>query len=63
MILVDMSVWIDFFCGRDSREATQLVAALEADENICICGPILMEFAKALLPIEMLEISSGECRR
>jgi len=48
MILVDTSVWIDYFRGRDSREAMQLVAALEADENICICGPILMEIRQGI---------------
>lgn len=48
MILVDMSVWIDFFRGVESREAARLANALEANEDIAICGPVLMEIRQGI---------------
>jgi predicted nucleic acid-binding protein len=49
MILVDTSVWIDFFRGIDAREANWLAAALEADEDLAICGPVLMEIRQGIV--------------
>lgn len=43
MILVDTSVWIDFFRGADSDEAERLVAAIATQEDLCIGGVILTE--------------------
>ena len=43
MVLVDTSVWIDFFRGLDSPEAEWLTTALARDESLCTCGPILAE--------------------
>jgi predicted nucleic acid-binding protein len=42
MILVDSSVWIDFFIGRDTTEAILLDAFLSTD-TICIGDIILAE--------------------
>jgi len=42
MILVDSSVWIDFFNGRDTTETTLLDAFLSTD-TICIGDIILAE--------------------
>lgn len=47
MILVDTSVWIDFFRGVDSWETARLISAIE-DEDVGICGPILMEIRQGL---------------
>ena len=43
MILVDTSVWIDLFKGKDTAEVCQLENFLEAAEGIAICGIILTE--------------------
>jgi predicted nucleic acid-binding protein len=48
MILVDTSVWIDFFRGVDSWETERLSGALEMNEDIAICGPVLMEIRQGI---------------
>jgi predicted nucleic acid-binding protein len=48
MILVDTSVWIDFFRNTDSWEAARLAAAIEMQEDVGICGPILMEIRQGI---------------
>lgn len=48
MILVDTSVWIDFFLGIESPEAVWLIDAIRSDEDLGICGPILMEIRQGI---------------
>ena len=48
MILVDTSVWIDFFRGRDTPAATWLQNALAHDEDLCLCGIVLTEILQGL---------------
>ena len=48
MILVDTSVWIDFFRGVESWETARLAGALKANEDIAICGPVLMEIRQGI---------------
>jgi len=48
MILVDTSVWIDFFRNVESWEATRLGAALAAYEDLAICGPVIMEIRQGI---------------
>ncbi|MCU0722166.1 MAG: PIN domain nuclease [Planctomycetes bacterium] len=48
MILVDTSVWIDFFRGTDSPEADLLARAIAGDEDLAICGLILMEILQGI---------------
>ena len=43
MILVDTSVWIDFFAGRDVPQVQTLEQLIQADADLCICGVILTE--------------------
>ena len=43
-ILVDTSVWIDFFSGTDSPEALQLAEFLEAERFLCVCDVVVTEF-------------------
>lgn len=47
-VLVDTSVWVDFFNGHDSREATSLARYIESDADICTCGIVLAEFFQGL---------------
>ena len=42
-LLVDTSVWIDFFRGVDSDKVRFLTTAIEKREDICCCGFILTE--------------------
>jgi predicted nucleic acid-binding protein len=48
MILVDTSVWIEFFRHTDAWEADRLAAALTSDEEIAICGPVCMEIRQGI---------------
>jgi predicted nucleic acid-binding protein len=48
MILVDTSVWIEFFRNANSWEAARLENALTTDEDVAICGPILMELRQGI---------------
>ncbi len=48
MILVDTSVWIDYFRGVDSPEARRLASDIAGDEDVCICGMILTEILQGI---------------
>ena len=49
MILVDTSVWIDFFRDAPVWEVERLGAAIEGTEDLCICGPVLMEIRQGIV--------------
>ena len=48
MFLVDTTVWIDYFRGNDTAQVKYLTSALEADQDICICGPVLTEILQGI---------------
>ena len=48
MMLVDTSVWIDYFRGNETPETDRLVDALSRDEDLCICGLILTEILQGI---------------
>ena len=48
MILVDTSVWIDFFNGRNTPHRKRLHDLLEGDEDICLIEIILMEVLQGI---------------
>lgn len=48
MVLVDTSVWIDFFNGHSSAEARTLAALIEDEVEICTCGVVVAEFFQGL---------------
>ncbi|MCY2925637.1 MAG: PIN domain nuclease [Planctomycetota bacterium] len=48
MILVDTSVWIDFFRGRGTPADRWLQDALAHDEDLCLCGEVLTEILQGL---------------
>jgi len=48
VIIVDTSVWIDFFYGKDSSEVHTLERILAVGEDICICGVILTEVLQGI---------------
>ena len=47
-MLVDISVWIDFFNGHNSAEANRLARAIQDGENIVIAGIVLTEILLGL---------------
>lgn len=48
MILVDTSVWIDFFAGRDLRHVTRLERFIVEGEDLALCGIILTEILQGI---------------
>lgn len=48
MILVDTSVWIDFFAGKHSIQTGLLSKAIEQTEDICLCGLVLTEVLQGI---------------
>ncbi len=48
MILVDTSVWIDYFRGVDSPEAGWLSSAIADDADLYMCGMVLTEILQGI---------------
>jgi len=48
LILVDTSVWIDFFRGTKSKHRVVLHRLIEEEEDICIADIILMEILQGI---------------
>jgi predicted nucleic acid-binding protein len=48
MILVDTTVWIDFFAARSSDHVVALEDLIRNREDICICGIILTEVLQGI---------------
>lgn len=51
-VLVDSSVWIDFFNENPTDQVRQLDNLLTADRRVCICPTILQEVLQGLDPGE-----------
>ena len=48
LVIVDTSVWVDFFRGRDTGQVRKLERLLAESEDICICGIILTEVLQGI---------------
>jgi predicted nucleic acid-binding protein len=48
VVIVDTTVWIDFFSGRPSPEVQLLEGFLKGGRDICICGVILAEVLQGI---------------
>jgi predicted nucleic acid-binding protein len=48
MILVDSSVWIDYFAARPTIQVGTLDSYLADKEDVCICGVILTEVLQGI---------------
>lgn len=48
MILVDTSVWIDFFAGRDLPHVAVLEKSIIDSEDLALCGIILTEILQGI---------------
>ncbi len=48
MVLVDTTVWIDFFAGRTTPHVDSLNELLRVQPYVCICGIILTEVLQGI---------------
>ncbi len=48
MVLVDTTVWIDFFGGKSTPEVRELERLLQEGEDLCTCGVILTEVLQGI---------------
>ncbi|TXH67415.1 MAG: PIN domain nuclease [Thiothrix sp.] len=48
MILVDTSVWIDFFAGRNLPQVQVLEYLIQTDADLALCGIILTEILQGI---------------
>jgi hypothetical protein len=48
MVLIDTTVWIDFFAGKDLPHVDALERLIKNREDICICGTILTEVLQGI---------------
>ncbi len=48
ILLVDTSVWIDFFAGRSVPHVASLEGSLNQGDDICLCGVILTEVLQGI---------------
>ncbi len=48
MILVDTSVWIDFFAGRNLPHVVTLEQFIQDNEDLALCGIILTEILQGI---------------
>ncbi len=54
-VLVDTSVWIDFFNGHPSPEAETLAGLIEDEVELLTCGVIVAEFMQGIRDEKALE--------
>ncbi len=47
-LLVDSTVWIDFFNGRTTAQTGRLEQSLQQREDLCLCGFILAEVLQGI---------------
>lgn len=48
MVLVDTTVWIDFFADRNEPHVAALQEFIEIGEDLCLCGIILTEVLQGI---------------
>lgn len=48
MVLVDTTVWIDFFAGRRETHVLLLEELIENEEDLCLCGLVLAEVLQGI---------------
>jgi predicted nucleic acid-binding protein len=48
VILVDTTVWVDFFTARSTTQVNLLQGFLQQKEELCICGVILTEILQGI---------------
>ena len=47
-VLVDSTVWIDYFSGRETAQTTRLEQCFQNRDEICHCGFVLLEVLQGI---------------
>ncbi len=47
-MLVDTSVWIDFFAARNTAQVAVLESSIDQREDLCLCGVIITEVLQGI---------------
>lgn len=48
MILIDTTIWIDFFLNNNNAKVSYLLNAINKRDDLCICGVILTEILQGI---------------
>ncbi|MGO8704110.1 MAG: PIN domain-containing protein [Candidatus Brocadiia bacterium] len=48
MVVVDTTVWVDFFAGRPTPQVRRLKSLIEDGEDVALCGVILAEILQGI---------------
>ena len=48
IVIVDTTVWVDFFIGRPEPHVAALESSIKRKDDICICGIILAEVLQGI---------------
>ena len=48
MVVVDTTVWIDFFAGRHTAQVQAMKSLIEEGEDVALCGVILTEILQGI---------------
>ena len=59
MVLVDTSIWIDFFQAPESRAATELVSLIKDHNRVALCGIVLQEVLQGIRDKKNFELVRG----
>lgn len=57
MVLVDTSIWIDFFQAPESRTATELVSLIKNHNRVALCGIVLQEVLQGIRDRKSFELT------
>lgn len=47
-MLVDTSIWIDFFAARNTAQVAVLESSIDQREDLCLCGVVLTEVLQGI---------------
>ncbi len=59
MVLVDTSVWIDFFNGTETAQTRRFELLIQESEDICISGTVLTEILQGIASDKQFEKVRG----
>ena len=59
MVLVDTTVWVDFFAARSMPHVTALETLIKRREDLCICGIIMAEVLQGIRDDAEFKRTSG----
>ena len=63
MVLVDTSIWIDFFQAPESRTATELVSLIKDHNRVVLCGIVLQELLQGIRDKKSFELVRERLRK